>query len=234
MEGRNRSQLTQDEKYKLLSPGERKYILMTDEEVKTTYKRADLTKAQYDSRIRRRVFGAIADMKLISETYPERKLERIFTLDQINDIIEILQKASIVAKSATEKTLDDPKKFVLHSSEYEKRKKDFLERLQNIETCFMMSAEITAREELLKEYGEYFSLRSTLRHLKDDIQNCNGELERLLSYLKEKGLVSEYKQWEEDTIRDLVKKLGLSESAINEFIKKKRYEVVKQQVYELR
>lgn len=93
----NETKIETDQRYKLLSDGERKFLKIPESELELHYKRPDLAKKQFLLKIKHRAINAIKELADLCDKLPEEEMRKIVTEDGIKDIFKISEKALEIA-----------------------------------------------------------------------------------------------------------------------------------------
>jgi len=203
-----KSKMAKDQQYKLLSKGERGYIEMTDDELNQKYKRPDLARRQYLTRIKYRVRNAIKEIAWLCKKLPDSQLEKIFHDEYIDCLFNISQKALDVTDWNTSKTdlvlenLDDgfSKKYTNGLIKESKRIEILRSHIKNLIPHCYSAPENTAFNELMAEYSSFRRIQYIIWKQLNDIRGYSTKYDSPMDFIRKKGLEEEYKSYESDIL----------------------------------
>jgi hypothetical protein len=197
------TKIEDDQRYKLLSEGERKFLEIPESELDIHYKRPDLAKKQFLLKIKWRAKNAIKEIYWLCDKLPDDRLKKIFSDDRIEDLFKITEKALDVAAWEPDQTkiefrrtdIKDP-----HELSLEKHLKVLMEH-------YMPQKLIKPHEELIEKY-------ITPSAVNVDLMVLNGRLgleirknEDMRSFIEKKGLTKELEQFKQKVRNDVLTSL---------------------------
>ncbi len=180
------------QQFKLLTPREQEYASSRNEKVYNQN-----TVWQYDSRIRYRVVNAIEEIACLCDTLPEKQLRKIFSNARVMDLLKI-----------TEKSLDviDPDEEV---------KQNLSNHVTNLMSHYLPVSELTALEELMKEYNSFLMISNEISSLKSKFNFCLCEPPNSDLFLSYKRLEKELENY-----KYVIEKVLDEQKRIDNYLKK--------------
>lgn len=209
----NETKIKDDQRYKLLSEGERRFIEIPESELGVHYKRPDLAKKQFLLKIRYRTVNAIKEILWLCDKLPENQLKKIFTDNHIEELFKISEKALDAADwklSASLKILEKiedkstPMEYYDEFREESKRKAILEKYVKNLMPHYLPAREITSFEELMKKYNNFSGISYEISKLNSEFHDCLSKSTPLSEFIKYKGLEKEFESYQSklDEIRD--------------------------------
>lgn len=206
----NETKIKDDQRYKLLSEGERRFIEIPESELGVHYKRPDLAKKQFLLKIRYRTVNAIKEILWLCDKLPENKLKKIFTDNHIEELFKISEKALDAADwklSASLKILEKiedkstPMEYYDEFREESKRKAILEKYVKNLMPHYLPAREITSFEELMKKYNNFSGISYEISKLNSEFHDCLRESNSLSEFIKEKGLEKDFETYRSDLMK---------------------------------
>ena len=206
----NETKIKDDQRYKLLSEGERRFIEIPESELGVHYKRPDLAKKQFLLKIRYRTVNAIKEIVWLCDKLPENQLKKIFTDNHIEELFKISEKALDAADwklSASIKILEKiedkstPMEYYDEFREESKRKAILEKYVKNLMPHYLPAREITSFEELMKKYNNFSGISYEISKLNSEFHDCLRESNSLSEFIKEKGLEKDFETYRSDLMK---------------------------------
>lgn len=184
-----------DQRYKLLSDGERRFLEIPESELSSHYKRPDLAKNQFLMKIRYRAINAIIEIAWLCDKLPKDQLQKIF-LDNncVEELIKTMLEAIECYVSWGQKLSDDQTK-ASELKEREVQTNRLHSLLEKVDIFLLSEKELYERNKLLKEYKLYFNIRDEIIQQQRKIIGLGNWNAFLQQYLTEKGLMDDFNKW---------------------------------------
>lgn len=209
----NETKIEDDQRYKLLSEGERRFLEIPESELEVHYKRPDLAKKQFLLKIKYRAINAIKEIVWLCDKLHENQLKKIFTDDRIEELFKISEKALGVADWKVSVSLNIREKLedksrstdYFHELSEELKRRDVLKNyVTNLMPHYLSASEITSFEELMKKYNSFPGISYEISRLNSEFHDCLSKSTPLSEFIKYKGLEKEFESYQSklDEIRD--------------------------------
>lgn len=228
---------TEEQRYKLFSQGERKYICLEEGEIQNMYKRPDLTKAQYDMKIKKRIIGTIEDLNFLCDNLPKNRIEKYIPDIQLIDFICLINNVLNVTEMLKPKYPDyeenegtgyldlinneanvkKKKVFDEKNKIFEERKNYIKPHIFNLLNHFFDETDLKALNELINRFKTPADLERHLNIEKLKLDLSDSEIKNLEAFLKHKNILTEYKSKRKELFYE-----RLSEEFENEGIEKEK------------
>lgn len=201
------TKIEDDQRYKLLSEGERRFLEIPESELETCYKRPDLAKKQFLLKIKHRAINALKEIAWLCDKLHENQLKKIFSDDRIIELFKINEKALDVADwrlSASHKILekieDESTTMDYYNEVHEEQKrKDILEKyVKNLMPHYLSASEITTFEELMKKHNSFSGISCEISRLNSEFHDCLSKSTPLSEFIKYKGLEKEFESYQSE------------------------------------
>lgn len=194
-----------DQRYKLLSEGERRFLELPESELEAHYKRPDLAKKQFLLKIKYRATNAIKEIAWLCDKLPQDQLKKIVSDDRIMDLFKITEKTLDVADwKVQDKDMlkGNLNKAVEESSQRAVIHRDVLEaHVKKLMPHYLSASELSAFKDLMINNKWFIDISSERSRLYSDITMCLRRSNLQSEFIKSKGLERDFESYRSEQMK---------------------------------